>query len=64
MARQTSIWSPTGGLYALAFAVLVVGGVSLSGVVAPARYQFIQSDLGYTSGIAASGKLTDQFKKC
>jgi hypothetical protein len=40
MARQITVWSPTGGLFAIAFAVLILGAITLSGVFASARYQF------------------------
>ena len=46
MARQMRVWSPTGGLFAVAFSVLIVGAITLSGVFAPPRYQFATHELG------------------
>jgi hypothetical protein len=45
MSKREPLWSVTGGLFAVASAILVVGAVMLLGALMPARYQFASSAL-------------------
>jgi hypothetical protein len=45
MVERNQLWSVTGGLFALACAILLVAAMMALGLLMPARYQFASSAL-------------------
>ena len=64
MVRDLVVWSPTGGLFAVATSIFILAAIMLAGLLMPARYQFAASSLGGGQAVWRGDTITGHAELC